>query len=84
MQAQEDLSVRRLELREKGRAPTDAPITATIAGFMRLSGLGKSTCYGLIQDGHVESIMVGRRRLVIVASYYRYLAGKLAAAKKAP
>jgi hypothetical protein len=49
------------------------PITATIAQFLRLSGLGNTKTYELIGDGTLITVAVGRRRLVVVESYLRLL-----------
>jgi hypothetical protein len=54
-------------------APSD-PITATIAGFCKLSGIGRTKTYELLDAGEIESIHIGTRRLIIVDSYRRLLA----------
>jgi excisionase family DNA binding protein len=56
------------------------PITATIAEFCKLSGIGRSKTYELLAAGDLESIHVGVRRLIVVASYRRFVARLQAAA----
>jgi excisionase family DNA binding protein len=48
-------------------------ITAPIPDFCRLSGLGRSLVYEMIDDGRLESILIGRRRLIVVDSYRRLI-----------
>jgi len=60
------------------------PITATILGFCKLSGLGRSKTYELLDAGEIESIHIGSRRLIIVDSYRRLLARLQATAAKTP
>jgi excisionase family DNA binding protein len=65
-----------------GITETDV-ITASIQEFIRISGLGNTTIYKLLNDGELESVNVGRRRLILIDSYRRYLkrhSGKPAAA----
>ncbi|WP_324741590.1 excisionase [Tsuneonella sp. CC-YZS046] len=40
------------------------PITTTIEGAKKATGLGTTTIYALIGDGRLETIKVGRRTLV--------------------
>ncbi|HTV28645.1 MAG TPA: hypothetical protein VMF32_12745 [Xanthobacteraceae bacterium] len=46
-------------------------ITATIAEFSRLSGSGRTRVYELIGNGSIDSILIGKRRLVVIDSYRR-------------
>jgi hypothetical protein len=48
--------------------PSDI-ISTSVAEFSRISGLGQSTVWAMIHDGRLESIAIGRRRLVLVDSY---------------
>jgi hypothetical protein len=50
------------------------PITVTVAEAKRLSGLGHTKLWELIGSGVLETVRVGRRRLVIYASLCRLLA----------
>lgn len=49
------------------------PITATVAQFTKLSGIGRSIVYELIADGKLRSVKLGGLRLIIVDSYLDYL-----------
>lgn len=53
-------------------------LLATIAETKDMTGLGKTKIYDLIDDGTLESIKVGSRRLVKMSSIHR-LAGAEAA-----
>jgi excisionase family DNA binding protein len=57
---------------------TDA-ITAPVDKFCGLSGLGKNTVYQMIGDGRLDSIKIGRRRLVVLDSYRRLIQEEQAA-----
>jgi hypothetical protein len=48
-------------------------ITASIAEFSRLSGIGRTRVYELIGDGSIDSILIGKRRLVVIDSYRRLI-----------
>lgn len=52
--------------------PTDQ-ITAPVNEFARLSGLGISTVWGMVRRGELDSIAIGRRRLVVIESYHRLI-----------
>lgn len=49
------------------------PITATIPDFRRLSGIGRSRIYELLDTGELESVCVGKRRLILIDSYRRLI-----------
>jgi hypothetical protein len=53
-------------------------ITATIPEFCRISGIGRSSLYELTSGGVIESITIGRRRLIVIESYRALLARKRA------
>ena len=64
------MSIRKTEI-----LPADLkPITTTVAEAKRLSGLGHTKLWELIGSGVLETVRVGRRRLVIYASLCRLLA----------
>jgi len=44
------------------------PMLVSIAEACRLSGLGRTVFYELIGAGAIETVKLGRRRLVVVAS----------------
>lgn len=55
--------------------PSDlTPITATVAQFKALSGLGKTKIFELIKDGSIRSVRLEGSRLIIVDSYRELLA----------
>jgi hypothetical protein len=54
------------------------PLTVTIATARRLSGLGYTKLWQLIKDRKLETVSVGRRRLVVYASLERLLSPKAA------
>lgn len=49
------------------------PITTTIGDFCRLTGLGRSKIYELLAEQKLDSIKVGKRRLILVESYHRLI-----------
>jgi excisionase family DNA binding protein len=53
--------------------PWDNVITASIGEFCRLSGIGRTKVYELLGDGNLESISIGRRRLIVLDSYRRLI-----------
>ena len=46
----------------------NAPITVTVNEALRLTGLGRTKTYELINDGTIKTIKIGSRRLVIYKS----------------
>ena len=54
-------------------------ITATVAEFCRLSGLGRTKVYEMLGDGSLDSFNVGKRRLIVLASYGRLIEHRVAA-----
>jgi hypothetical protein len=52
---------------------SDRIITAPVAEFCILSGLGHTKVYELIGSGELESIKIGKRRLIVLASYRRLI-----------
>ncbi|MGH7087669.1 MAG: hypothetical protein ACREFQ_02080 [Stellaceae bacterium] len=48
-------------------------ITMPVPEFCRASGIGHSRVYALINAGEIGSVLIGRRRLVLVQSYRDYL-----------
>jgi hypothetical protein len=57
------------------------PITATIPEFRRISGIGRSRIYELLDEGALESVHIGTRRLIMIDSY-RQLLTRLQAAQQ--
>jgi hypothetical protein len=52
------------------------PIAVTIPHAMRLSGVGRSLLYERIKSGELETVKVGKRKLVLFASLERLLTPK--------
>lgn len=44
------------------------PVTISITGASKALGLGRTTIYALIADGRLETVKLGRRRLIKTAS----------------
>jgi len=44
------------------------PVTVTVENALKLSGLGRTKLYELINQGKIKTINVGRRRLVVFSS----------------
>ena len=51
----------------------DDIITVPVARMAQMSGLSEWTIWGMIARGELESVAVGRRRLVVVDSYRRLI-----------
>ena len=47
--------------------------TTTVRDFCRSSGLGITTVYKMLSDGRLQSVAIGKRRLIILASWQRLL-----------
>jgi hypothetical protein len=62
----------------------DRIITAPIGEFCVLSGLGRTRVYELIGTGDLDSITIGKRRLVIIESYRRLIDRQRVAGQKFP
>jgi len=56
------------QLAVAGNIPFAQRLTCTIAQACEVTGLGRTTLYELIGEGHVSTTTVGRRRLVLVQS----------------
>jgi excisionase family DNA binding protein len=56
-----------------------APITASIGEFCKLAGIGRSLVYEMIGDGRLDSIVIGKRRLIVLDSYRRLVERQRAA-----
>jgi len=48
-------------------------ITAPVAEFCRLAGLGRTKVYEMLGDGTLASITIGKRRLVVLDSYRKLI-----------
>jgi hypothetical protein len=54
-------------------------ISASVKEFSRISGLGESTVWAMIHDRRLESVAIGRRRLVLIDSYRKLIERQRAA-----
>ncbi len=57
-------------------------ITAPIGAFCLLSGLGRTRVYELISAGELDSVTIGKRRLVIIESYRQLIERQRAVGQK--
>jgi excisionase family DNA binding protein len=53
--------------------PKQRPITVTIPNAREISGLGVSTLWKLISEGRLDTVSVGRRRLILYDSLEKLL-----------
>src|SRR4051794_15609015 len=53
----------------------DQAITAPVTEFVRLSGISRARVYEMLSAGQLESVSIGRRRLIKVDSYRKLIAG---------
>lgn len=60
------------------KSPFDI-ISASVKEFARISGLGESTVWAMIHDRRLETIAIGRRRLVLIDSFRRLIEQQRAA-----
>ncbi len=44
------------------------PITVTVENALKVSGLGRTKLYQLINEGQIKTKTIGRRRLVLYSS----------------
>lgn len=59
-------------------------ITATIGNFCALSNIGRSKVYELLDAGDLESIKIGKRRLILIDSYHRLIDRQRSTSASAP
>jgi excisionase family DNA binding protein len=55
------------------KTTSNEPLTMTVADALHNSGLGRTKLYELINRGAIETIHVGKRRLVNFASLKAFL-----------
>jgi hypothetical protein len=48
-------------------------ITTTVSDFLRLSGIGMTAAYELFNSGRLQTIKIGKRRLVVLDSYQQLI-----------
>jgi hypothetical protein len=51
----------------------EKPLTVTVATARKISGLGNTTIWALIKNRTLESISIGRRRLILYRSLEKLL-----------
>ncbi len=54
---------------------TPEKLLLSIPDFMAVTGLGRTTVYAIIGDGSLESVTVGRRRLIPTAAARAWVEG---------
>lgn len=52
---------------------TPRPLAYSIKDAVQVSSIGRTTLYGLIASGDIETVKVGKRRLVKAASLARFI-----------
>ena len=60
----------------------ERPITVTVAAARKLTGLGSTTIWSLIKNGTLETICVGRRRLIVYRALEQLLTSAPLATKQ--
>ena len=68
-----------MAMAERGERPESLPvlpITVRVREACRLTGIGRSKLYMLIQDGHIEVIKVGSMTLIPMRSLEGFLGVK--------
>jgi hypothetical protein len=50
-----------------------APVTIPVETFKAISGLNDRAARRLLAEGEIESVKIGKRRFVFLASYHAYL-----------
>jgi predicted DNA-binding transcriptional regulator AlpA len=65
------------------RGPPHAePITVGVREFMRLSGLSHPTVYRMLGRGDLDTVKIGTKRLILLASYRALIARQQAAEER--
>jgi excisionase family DNA binding protein len=59
-------------------ALSESPMLLTVEEAARLIRIGRTTTYELVMRGRIQSVKVGRRRLVVRQGLNRYVAELLA------
>jgi hypothetical protein len=69
----------RTELRKSRPQCAVEPITASIPAFCRMSGVGRSKAYELINSGAVKTVRIGKRQFIVLESFRDLIARQLSA-----
>jgi excisionase family DNA binding protein len=59
-------------------------ITAPVAEFCQISGLGRTKVYELLGEGTLAAIKIGKRRLIIIDSYRKLIGRQLETPRDRP
>jgi excisionase family DNA binding protein len=54
-------------------SPPNDPLLCSVGEACRMLGLGRTKVYELIKQGKLDTVRVGRRRLIVVESIHNYL-----------
>lgn len=54
------------------------PLALTVRSFCELTSLGRTTTYKMLQEGRIQSCLIGRRRLITMESAEAFLASAIA------
>jgi hypothetical protein len=65
--------------KRSGQRTSFEPITASIPAFCRLSGIGRSKLYELINSGTIKTVRIGKRQFIVIASFRDLIARQLPA-----
>jgi hypothetical protein len=60
---------------------SDRIITAPVGAFCAMSGIGRTKVYEMLGDGLLDSITIGKRRLIVLDSYRRLIERRRSAAR---
>jgi excisionase family DNA binding protein len=63
-----------MDMRVKNSSDPSHPLAVTVPVARALLGIGNTTIWALIRDGELETVRIGRRRLVVYASIESLLA----------
>jgi hypothetical protein len=63
--------------KRRGPDPMVEPVLTSIPGAQAILGLSRSSVWLLIQNGEIESLNIGKRRLIVVASIHRLIERRL-------
>ena len=73
-----DTATSQLELgRAAGASIWDRHITMPVPQFLHAAGFGRTKLYDLLASGELESVVIGRRRLIMLDSYRKLIERQL-------
>jgi hypothetical protein len=59
-------------------------VTSPIKDFARITGLGITSIYAMLNDGRLQSVTIGRKRLVLMSSWYALIQKQLGTPAEKP